>query len=205
MVDFKIEPSVMASQAKNMRSLGQEINTQLTTAYQSIENMHSVWYGKRYGELVVAFNNIIPSINSLLQVVVKTIPSQLETIANNYSQFDEGVNVTTVDTTEPQKIVERNVPSDAGMAFDLAAVSDIQKSVVTNLENAKEKMNEIETTYGPVASSWGGEAAEAFLGQFKTLKAQIVDSFENIKVQFSKLMDQAQEDAQHTEGANTVS
>ena len=205
MVDFTIEPNVMASQAKNMRSLGQEINTQLITAYQSIENMHSVWYGKRYGELVVAFNNIIPSINSLLQIVVKTIPSQLETIANNYSQFDEGVNVTTVDTTEPQKIVERNVPSDAGMAFDLAAVSDVQKSVVTNLGNAKEKLNEIETTYDPVASSWGGEAAEAFLLPCKTVKEKIVDSFENIKIQFAKLMDQAQEDAQHTEGANTVS
>ena len=64
-VDYEAIPG----KAQQMRSQGEELNTELTTAYQSITDMHNAWYGKRYNELVKSFNNIIPQINEMLQLV----------------------------------------------------------------------------------------------------------------------------------------
>ena len=43
-----VDYEAMPKQAKQMRSYGQQLNTQMTNAYKSIEDMHSSWYGKRY-------------------------------------------------------------------------------------------------------------------------------------------------------------
>ena len=99
-VDYEAIPG----KAQQMRSQGEELNTELTTAYQSITDMHNAWYGKRYNELVKSFNNIIPQINEMLQLVVGDIPFALETVANNYSQADKGSNVTSANNTAPKKI-----------------------------------------------------------------------------------------------------
>ena len=51
---------------------------------------------------------------------------------------------------------------------------------------------------------WESEAAEAYKAKFAKLKSEIVSEFENINSQFTTLMNQAQEDIQATENANTV-
>lgn len=190
------------SQAQQMRYFGQELNSELTTAYQSITNMHSVWYGKRYNELVKAFNNLIPQINELLELVVGEIPFVLETIANNYSQADQGINVTSANKTAPKKLTNLTVSNDVGMKFVTEEVNAVQTSVSNNFKNAKEKMNTIEATYEKI--QWKSEASEAFAIKFKKLKNAIVLEFENINTQFTSLMQQTLSDIQATESANTV-
>lgn len=197
-VDYEAIPG----QAQQMRAYGQELNNEMTTAYQSIADMHNAWYGKRYNSLVKEFNNIIPQINELLQLVVGEIPYALETIANNYSQADRGSNVTGANNTSPNKISEIAISNDVGMKFLTSEVSSTQSKVSTNFKNAKEKMNTIESTYATI--QWESEAAEAFEAKFKQLKSQIVSAFDNIESQFTTLMNQTQEDIEATENANTV-
>lgn len=193
----------LPGKAGQMRSHGQELNTELTTAYQRITDMHNVWYGVRYNSLVMEFNNIIPQLNELLDLVVGDIPYTLETIANNYSKSDKGANVTSAQKTAPNKITEIPVHDDTGkMRFITADVETVQSQVTANLDNAKTKMDTIESVYGQI--QWESEAADAFRSTFTRLKSQIVASFDNIKTQFTKLMSQAQQDVQSAENSNTV-
>lgn len=193
----------LPGKAGQMRSHGQELNTELTTAYQRITDMHNVWYGVRYNSLVMEFNNIIPQLNELLDLVVGDIPYTLETIANNYSKSDKGANVTSAQKTAPNKITEIPVHDDTGkLRFIAADVETVKSEVTTKLDNAKSKMDTIETTYNQI--QWESEAADAFRNTFTRLKTQIVSSFDNIKTQFANLMTQAQQDANAAETGNTV-
>lgn len=197
-VDYEALPG----QASQIRSYAQELNNELTTAYTNITNMHSVWYGVRYNALVKEFNNIIPQLNELLNLVVGEIPFALETIANNYAQADKGANVVGAQNTAPNKIAEIPVSNDVGMRFITEDVANTQSQVSTNLDNARSRMDSIESTYSQI--QWQSEASDAFKSTFTRLKSQIVSSFENIKSQFTNLMNQTQEDIQSAESSNTV-
>ena len=197
-----VDYEAMPGQAREMRGYGKQLNTEMTKAYKSVADMHNAWYGKRYNELVKAFNNIIPQINEMLALVVTDIPYALETIANNYSQADRGQNVTTASNEAPKKITTLTVSEDVGMKFITSTVSAAQNSISTNFKNAKDQMNRIESTYGKV--KWQSEASEAFKSKFTKLKNDIVASFEDINTQFTKLMQQTQQDVENAEKANTV-
>ncbi len=197
-VDYEALPG----QAAQMRSHGQELNNELTMAYQRITDMHAVWYGVRYNALVKEFNTIIPQINDLLNLVVGEIPFTLETIANNYAQADTGANVTSAQKTEPNRIMDIAIHNDVGMRFITGDVEEVQTQVTSNLNDAKAKMDTIESVYAQI--QWQSEAADAFRSTFTRLKSQIVSSFENIKSQFTNLMSQTQQDVQSAETSNTV-
>ena len=197
-VDYEGIPSI----AQQMRSKGEELNTELTTAYQSIADMHNAWYGKRYNELVKSFNNIVPQINEMLQLIVRDVPFALETVANNYSRADRGTNITSANYTAPQKISELTISNDVGMKFLTSEVSSVKSKVSSNFKNAKAKMDTIESAYNKI--QWQSDASEAFRAKFTQLKSSIVEAFENIESQFTTLMQQTLDDIQATENANTV-
>lgn len=192
----------MPGQANEMRGEARMLNKELAKAYKKIEDMHEHWYGKRYNELVQDFNNMIPAINEMLELVVTNIPSTLETIANNYAQVDTGNKVVAVNNEEPDKIQEKPKSNDVGMRFITESVEEVKQNVSVNFENAKDLMDKIETIYSKVV--WESEASEEFKAKFTKLKGEIVSSFENIKSQFGKLMEQTKQDMENTENANTV-
>lgn len=189
-------------QASQMRAYGKELNNEISEAYTEITNMHNSWYGKRYNELVMGFNKITSKINELLELVVGEIPYALETIANNYSQADKGSNVTSASKESPRKISNINVSNDVGMRFVTNEVTSIQQKVTKNFQNAKDKMNKIESQYGKI--QWNSEASDAFRSRFAKLKNEIVTSFDDLNNQFTKLMNQTKDDIQKAESANTI-
>lgn len=198
----KVDYDAIPRQAMSMRNYGKEINTQLTTAYKSIEDMHQSWYGVRYNSLVKEFNKIIPSLNELLELVVGELPYTLETVANNYALADRGTGVTKAAKETAQKITNLPILNDVGMKFVTSQVTTVQQGVVKNFQNAKDKMNLLEAEFAKI--TWQSEAATAFRARFKKLKTEIVKAFDNLEVQFSKLMNETKEDIQKTESANTV-
>lgn len=192
-VDYEAIPQF----AKNIRSLGLELNNEVTKAYTSIGEMHGSWYGKRYNELVGLFNNLIPQINDILSLAVNEIPFALETVANNYSQADTGTNVVGAERTEPKVVSNLTVSNDVGMKFISEEVTNVKNSVSTNFKNAKSKMDEIERIFNQI--TWQSEAAESFRTKLTKLKQSIASSFEQIDTEFSKLMSQAIDDVQSVE------
>ena len=199
---IKVDYEAIPRQTMSMRTHGKELNAELTNAYKSIEEMHRSWFGQRYNSLVVEFNKIIPSINELLSLVVDEIPFTLDTVANNYALADRGDGVTKAAKELPQKIADINMPSDIGMGFITSEVEAVQQSVSRNFQNARDKMNLIETEYGKI--TWQSEAADAFKARFQKLKTEISNSFDNLNTQFTNLMNATKEDMQKTENANTL-
>ena len=192
-VDYEGIPA----KARIIRTQGQELNNEITNAYTSIANMHSSWYGKRYNELAILFNNLIPEVNELLTLTVQEIPFALETVANSYSQADSGENVANVERTEPKAVPTLAIPSDVGMKFISNEVNNIKDKVSTNFKNARSKMDEIESTYRQI--DWQSEASETFSAKFTNLKRKIIVAFEEIETQFTNLMAEALNDIQNTE------
>lgn len=198
-VDYKD----LAVKAKDIRSHAETLNKELTTAYKSIIDMHKAWYGNRYNELAKDFNELAPSIDEMLKITVTEIPFALETVANNFSQADSGVNATSAQQTQSLKMENVPTPNDIGMRFITEEVTTIKESVKNNLKNAVTEMDSIESTYNKI--SWKSESSEAFRVKFTKLKSQITEEIETINAQFDKLMKQTLDDIQTTENKNTVS
>ena len=197
-VDYQAIPG----HARQMRSLGKDLNREEKSAYTSAQNMHNSWYGKRYNELIKQFNNSVSLINEMLQLVVTDIPVTLEKVSNNYSQADRGSNVTSVGGDQPTKLSNIPVINDVGMKFISSQVEATRNSVSNNFKNAKDKMNSISSEFNKV--KWSSEAADAFKAKFNSLKANITSNFDEIQQNFTKLMRQAQEDIEKAESSNTV-
>lgn len=197
-VDYEAIPA----QAKQMRAVGEQLNREFAKIYSDLGELHNAWYGKRYNELVLAFNNIIPQVNEILTLVEAEIPFALETVANNYAQADKGQNVTTAVKEPIRRLNNVTVPNDVGMKFITETVTAMKNSILNSFRNAKEQMNQFNAQFEKV--QWQSEAANAFKAQFSKLKNEVVASFDNIETQFAKLMSQTLQDIQATESANTV-
>ncbi len=197
-VDYKAIPA----KAKNMRAEGKALNKEMTNAYKSVADMHNSWYGKRYNDLVQGFNKMIPDINEMLKLVVQDIPYALETVANNYSQADTGSKATSASNEAASKITNLSTHNDVGMKFLTSNVEQLRSQVSKNFKNAKGQMDKIETAFKQI--KWESEAASIFKQKFTSLKTKIASSFENIESQFTKLMQQAQQDIEKAEKANTL-
>lgn len=205
-VEVDVNYQTLATNASTIRSHAQELNRYIKSAYSRLADMHNgVWYGLRYETLVDEFNAIILQVNDLLNLVVKDIPFSLETIANNYSQSDAGYNITTAQQTAPEKVSELG-PYPEGkqnkMKYISADVEVVKKEIISDLDNAKSKMDTIKSVYDQ--TPWTGGAADAYNSTLTRLKNEINTSFENIKTQFTNIMNQAQADMNAAETGNTV-
>lgn len=199
---MNVDYEAMPNQAKQMREYAIQLNSEFKTVYSNIGDMHNSWYGIRYNELVKDFNNLIPQVNKLLDLVVTEIPFTLETIANNYSQADRGQNATSAEQTAVNKVENLPIINDVGMRFITEQVANTQNTVTEKFEAIKELMNRIESEYAKV--QWQSEASDSFKARFTQLKNEIMSSLDNINSQFTKLMNETQQDIERTEKANTV-
>ena len=199
---MNVDYEAMPNQAKQMREYAIQLNSEFKTVYSNIGDMHNSWYGIRYNELVKDFNNLIPQVNKLLDLVVTEIPFTLETIANNYSQADRGQNATSAEQTAVNKVENLPIINDVGMRFITEQVANTQNTVTEKFEAIKELMNRIESEYAKV--QWQSEASDSFKARFTQLKNEIMSSLDNINSQFTKLMNETQQDIERTQKANTV-
>lgn len=192
----------MPKRAEEIESCGMQLNRELSAAYASVSEMHEDWYGIRYNELVKEFNGMIVNLNEMLKLVITDIPRTLKEVANNYSRVDRGQNATDADVRNPNLITAIAISNDVGMRFMTANVISKQQQISRNFNSSVEHMNQIETIYRAVV--WDSEASEAFRRKFETLKASIVSAFERTNTEFKTLMEQAQQDIERAEKANTV-
>ena len=192
----------LANKATNIATHAQTLNKELSKAYQSVIDMHKSWYGKRYNELAKDFNELAPSINEILKITLTEIPFALETVSNNFSQADRGINATKAQQRSVTKMPNVAMPNDVGMRFISADVTTTKESVKNSFKNAVSEMNTIEGIYNKI--TWKSESAEAFRTKFTKLKNQITKEIESLNTQFDKLMKKTLEDIEATEKKNTV-
>ena len=186
-----------------MRESGKNLCNEMHAMYNTVERIHDDWYGARYNDLVKAFNNIRPSINSMLELVFTTIPATLDTVANNYSKVDRQVPLRAVSEEKPQIVEDIPVINDEGkFRYITASVEEKRKAVEANISKSVLLLDEFEGIYRTI--DWESDAATVYRAKFTELKGELITSFEDLKKQFSELMAQAEKDIQATENANTV-
>lgn len=197
-VDYEAIPG----RAKEIRSEGEQLNSELLTVYQSVAQMHASWYGQRYNSLVKLFNELIPNLNSLLDLVVGEIPYALETVANNYAQADRGSNVTSASRDMARKVQDIQLSNEVGMKFITTEVEHVHSDVVKRFDTAQKIMDSIKTTYSSI--EWNSEAGEAFSAKFENARAEIVAAFDAILSAFDSLMKAAIDQVEQAEKSNEV-
>ncbi len=197
-VDYEGIPS----KAKRMREVGQDMNRKLVKIYNDVDTMHNHWYGIRYNDLQKSFNELVPSLNDILKLVVDEIPFALENVANNYSKADKGVPVTSAVSTAPTQIQLLGIKNDVGMRFITNEVATIHANIKKGFEDVVDAMNEIQRVFSQV--NWSSDAATAYRTKFGSLKTSIINQINDINAKFDTSMQQTEQDIQNAETANTV-
>lgn len=187
--------------ANEIQQQGTQLNAELSSAWNSVNELRSTWHGLRYNTLISYFNNITDSVNQLLKLVICEIPETLGTVAKNYAAAD-GSSVAAVGAGSVTMVETLSDSDTSTMAYNSGNASDVQSAVNGNISNAEDYMNSIESIFAGI--NWQSEASEAFSQKFAKLKAQIVDALTNISTQFTNLMQAAQSDIEGAESANTV-
>lgn len=197
-VDYEKIPS----EARQMRELGQQLNNEFRNAYQSVDVMRNDWYGRRYNALLLEFNKLILTLNTMFELIVTEVPFNLETVANNYSNADQGQNTCQAQQVPYTKINELSPSSAVGLRFITESVGATQIKVTSNFDKASEYMIKIEQVLNGM--TWESEAANTFKDQFRAMKNSIVNAIDEIKTAFTTNMNSTKEDIQSAESANTI-
>lgn len=187
--------------ANQIQQLGEQLNSEVTTAWNNVNDLRGTWHGTRYNVLISYFNKATDSINAILRMVIDEIPTALGTVAMNYAKAD-GQSVASVGAGNITAIQTLADSDTSTMAYQSSAAAAVQSQVNTNFSNAEKCMNDIETTFASI--TWESEAKRAFQERFSSLKAQIIDELNEINKQFTALMQASQADIEGAETANTV-
>jgi len=200
--DVGINYKTMPAHARQMQELGGKLNSELSTAWTSVTDLRSTWYGVRYNSLISLFNNVKDSVNEMLTLVVCTIPEQCGTIARNYSIVD-GEPVPQIDagSINPIDVIENS--DTTRMNYEEGPAAACKEAVSANFDKAEVNMNEIVTEFDQI--DWTGEIRENYKSQLTNVKSRIEEALENIKTQFGTLMAEASEDMERVANANDVS
>ncbi len=200
--NMRVNYEEMAIQAKIIREDGKQLNDQIIKIYAYLKDMHEFWYGKRYNELIKAFNNMVPQLNEMLSLIVSRLPYSLELISNNYSIVDKKQKETVEHDEKPNRIENLEITNDVGMRFLSEQVISIQQEISRCFKIAKEKMDKIEIEYKKVL--WESESAHIFEREFGEIKEEITAFFEEINVAFKKLIKQTEDDFERMEKINNI-
>lgn len=202
MANIESDYEATYKQATPILETAQALNRNIGNVYGTIGNMHTVWFGIRYNELVQAFNNMIDDLNSVLKLVVTDIPFSLKTVANNYSQADRGVNCGPAEQVGSTPIEALPTPADVGMKFEEAPVTEYKGRVENYISQAISNMQQIETLFNQV--HWESEAATNYRTSLKNDREKISRAFDDVKQTFATKMTQSIEDINRAESSSNV-
>ena len=199
---MNVDYEAMPNQAKQMRAQGKELNNELVGAYKKISDMHNCWYGKRYNELVTYFNELVPQLNQFLNVIVGEVPYMFEKIANTISDVDIQQNVAVPQKESIQKLEALPLIDDVGMRYISKEVDEISNEIMQLLQAAEDSMESVKRTVDNVELECEGSAE--FKNEFTTLNNAFEYVINNIKTQFTKLMQADRELMEKAEKENSA-
>lgn len=204
----KVDYNTIPDHAKKIKEFGKGIGRDCKEIYVQIGQMHNAWHGVRYSTLVKDFNRIRPNINELLKLIVGEIPYALYTVANNYALADTGNKAPKTEAMEePEQIQDlETFDSEKDLRYMSTDVGNVKTEIDTKFKDVNSKLESIKGEMNTVKENfWKSDAANAFDTKFNQLKNNITTAFEDLNSQFSKLMQQTEDDINTAEKSNTVS
>ena len=199
---LKIDYESIPNQANKIRNTALEINDRILDVYKQVAEMHTHWYGKRYNELVTYFNELVPQLNQFLNVIVGEVPYMFEKIANTISDVDIQQNVAVPQKESIQKLEALPLIDDVGMRYISKEVDEISNEIMQLLQAAEDSMESVKRTVDNVELECEGSAE--FKNEFTTLNNAFEYVINNIKTQFTKLMQADRELMEKAEKENSA-
>lgn len=196
-VDYKAMPE----KARQIQSAGMSLNKQLKSAWNSVNELRSTWYGRRYNELISLFNKVTQNANEILQLVIVKIPYSLGTIAVNYSRV-EGISISPVEQGSIDAIETLADSDESTLGYQEGPASTVKSNVETNINSAETEMENIIGIFNTIY--WQSDSRDNYAARLNELKSEIDSALDAIKSQFSSLMEQASQDMAAVEKANDV-
>lgn len=199
---IKIDYENMPLQSRNIRKQGEEINNKLLVMYKKVAEMHTYWYGKRYNELVIKFNELVPKLNQFLNLIIGEIPYMYEKIANNISNVDVKQNVTNAQKSETQKLEIIPIMEDVGMRYIEKDVKDISNQIIKILQETQDIIENTKKTEEQVNLECDGSLE--FKNQFINVLNVFQNVLNNMETKFIELMEQDRAVMEEAEEDNFV-
>jgi len=179
---------------------GSKFTDNIINAYNHVAGLNSSWNGKRYEDLVVAFNNEQPKFQHMTTLLCLTLPKALNDVAANYAAVngDTAGQGTTLEITL-QKLNEKSALGS--MRFIESEVRAQQQSIEGFLNDAKAILDGLELNLEGV---WKSDAASKYVQEYESLRAEVSSSVNTLTTSFTNLMTTALAEMQEAESNSTV-
>lgn len=84
--NMDINPERMSEISREIRATGDEYQQKVDAVFQKLTEMNNYWQGQEYDSCKAKFEESRPTLNQLGELVKNTIPSNIDTAVNNYTE-----------------------------------------------------------------------------------------------------------------------
>ena len=189
-MQMTITPEEFKSTANILKTCGEDLKRFIDNTHSIIGDMHSVWTGKQYSELVKSFNKDCHIFGDVVTLTKEDVPAALIDIVNTYLATDGQLTYPVMNSgivtypeiaTNEQEVISINTEEVE------AKVASLKNA----FKNAKAKIDEIETKINNL--SWTGASAENFKFKIKKYKEEVFSCFDLIESKLTEWMTSAAE------------
>ena len=188
--------------AKDMRDKGIEIKRKCLDIRRNFaEELHKCWRGNLYNDLITIFNEMIPEFESIMKLLIETIPEQIEIVANNYSVTDAGERATTVGGEIAGKIDPIPIVQEV-LSFDQVDAETIRKIIISDFSTISGFISQYLAIFHSMP--WESDAQAKFNADINAKKDSLDRLTSQMQNAFAQYMQQASDALANAERHNTI-
>ena len=184
-MEITINPEQMRADAQVIKTYGEDLKRILDNAHRIVGEMHGIWTGRQYSELVKSFNRDCPIFGDVVTLTKEDIPAALVAIANSYLAAD-GQETYGAMNTGVVTYAEIAANEDELISINTAEVESRRNNLSSEFKNAKSKIAEIESKINNL--SWTSASADTFKAKIRKYKEEISSCFDEIDSKFTEWM-----------------
>ena len=126
----------------------------------------------------------------------------METIANDYSKLESGMDSTSPVNISPIRIQLLDIKNDVGMRFISSEVITIHESIKQDFETVVSDLNEYQGIFSQI--DWNSDAANVYKSKFDRIKASFNNKIDDINAKFDAIIIQTEEDVENAENDGLI-
>ena len=126
----------------------------------------------------------------------------METIANDYSKLESGMDSTSAVNISPIRIQLLDMKNDVGMRFISSEVITIHESIKQDFETVVSDLNEYQGIFSQI--DWNSDAANVYKSKFDRIKDSFNNKIDDINAKFDAIIIQTEEDVENAENDGLI-
>lgn len=203
-VSINITPEDVKSSTDQIVAEAENINNKMVNVYDSINDMNQkdVWHGANYDRLIEPFITMKEQLESFFQVLLVSLPTQMQEILSEYAKKFE-VAALTVNTATLKPLTSLSNSDHNTLIMDTAKVEAVQEDVTVAFNSTKLSMETINTISSNV--NWNSTTASGtWKNQVNELISPVIESIDKITSEWNQIMSEEVSGTITTEETVTV-